>query len=299
MPLQRRPLPPSLVRGSFTVAQAIEADVAEHRLRSGDLHRPTKGVRSHREATTLDELAADLALALPAPWAWSHLTAARLFRLPLPSEWPRAEPLHVLRPTRCAQVRRPGLVGHRGLEHRETLTLRGHPTTTEACTWVDLATLPGLSVTDLVIAGDAFATRVPALLEQLVVMGRTGGPRRGAQKLRTAAELLRAGSGSPMETRARLAFLDAGLPEPELNATVHGPDGHFLARVDFLWRSAGVVVEYEGDQHRTDRRQWQNDIARLRLLEEEGLRVIRITSLDLFDSGRLGALIAMLRGLVT
>ena len=102
-----------------------------------------------------------------------------------------------------------------------------------------------------------------------------------------------------METRARLAFLEAGLPEPELNATVHGPDGHFLARVDFLWRGAGVVVEYEGDQHRTDRRQWQNDIARVRLLEESGLRVVRVTSLDLFDASRLRALVAMLRALLT
>jgi hypothetical protein len=299
MPLPRRPLPPSLARGTFTVARAVEAGVPEHRLRSGDLHRPTKGVRSHREATTLDDLAADLGLALPTPWAWSHLTAARLFRLPLPAEWTRAEPLHVLRPTECAQVRRPGLVGHRGLEHRETLTLRGHPTTTAAWTWVDLASLRELSVTDLVIAGDAFATRDPALLQQLVTMGRTGGPRRGARKLRAAAELVRSGSGSPMETRARLAFLDAGLPEPELNATVYGPDGHFLARVDFLWRAAGVVVEYEGDQHRADRRQWQNDITRVRLLEERGLRVVRVTSLDLFDGTRLRVLVSMLRGLVT
>jgi hypothetical protein len=162
-----------------------------------------------------------------------------------------------------------------------------------------LASLPELSVDDLVIAGDAFATRDPALLKRMVAMGRGGGPRRGVRKLRAAAELLRSGSGSPMETRARLAFLEAGLPEPELNATVYGPDGHFLARVDFLWRAAGVVVEYEGDQHRTNRRQWQNDVARVRLLEQQGLRVIRITSLDLFDASRLRALVAMLRGLVT
>lgn len=208
MPLPRRPLPPSLVRGTFTVAQAVEADVPEHRLRSGDLHRPTKGVRSHREATTLDDLAADLGLALPAPWAWSHLTAARLFRLPLPSEWTRAEPLHVLRPTDCAQVRRPGLVGHRGLEHRETLTLRGHPTTTAAWTWVDLASLRELSVTDLVIAGDAFATRDPALFRswsrwvaragRVVVLGSSG-PLRSCCA-RAAVRRWRPGGGWPSST---------------------------------------------------------------------------------------------------
>lgn len=144
MPLPRRPLPPTLTGRSFTVAQAVEADGPEHRLRSPDLHRPTKGVRCHRDATTLDDLAADLALALPAPWAWSHLTAARLFRLPLPTSWTRHEPLHVVRPTESAQVRRPGLVGHRGLENREAHLLRGHPTTTAAWTWADLASLPTL-----------------------------------------------------------------------------------------------------------------------------------------------------------
>lgn len=228
MPLPRRPLPPSLAGRSFTVAQAVDAAVPEHRLRSGDLHRPAKGVRSHRAATTLDDLAADVALALPTPWVWSHLTAARLFRLPLPTEWTRGEPLHVLRRTESAQVRRPGVVGHRGLERRETVALRGHPTTAAAWTWADLASLPWLTVHDLVIAGDAFATRDPALLERLVAVGRGGEPRRGARKLRAAAELLRSGSGSPMEARARLAFLEAGLPEPELNATVFGPDGQFL-----------------------------------------------------------------------
>ena len=299
MPLPRRPLPPSLVGRSFTVAQAVTAQVPEHRLRSPDLHRPTKGVRCHRAAATLDDLAADMALALPSPWAWSHITAARLFRLPLPTPWTPGEPLHALRPTQSAQIRRPGFVGHRGLENRTTEVLRGHPTTTAAWTWADLASVSTLSVLDLVIAGDAFATRDPTLLEELVAMGSGKGPRRGVRKLRAAAELLRSGSGSPMETRARLAFVEAGLPEPALNATVHGPDGHFLARVDFLWREAGVVVEYEGDQHRTDRRQWQNDIARVRLLEDSGLRVIRITSADLFDATRLRNLIATLRSLVT
>ena len=101
-----------------------------------------------------------------------------------------------------------------------------------------------------------------------------------------------------METRARLAFGEAGLPEPELNATVHAEDGHFLARVDFLWREARVIVEYEGDQHRTDRRQWQYDIQRVRLLERMGWKVIRITAADLSDPQRRGEVMRTLHDLV-
>ena len=102
-----------------------------------------------------------------------------------------------------------------------------------------------------------------------------------------------------METRARLAFGTAGLPEPELNATVYAEDGHFLARVDFVWREQRVIVEYEGDQHRTDRRQWQNDIQRLRLLEGLGWKVIRITAADLSDPHRRDQLMSTLRDLVS
>jgi very-short-patch-repair endonuclease len=87
------------------------------------------------------------------------------------------------------------------------------------------------------------------------------------------------------------------LPEAELNAEVFAEDGHFIARVDFLWREARVVVEYEGDHHRTDRRQWQSDIQRTRLLESIGWRVIRITSADLRGTG-LTRLVSELRRLV-
>lgn len=48
-----------------------------------------------------------------------------------------------------------------------------------------------------------------------------------------------------------------------------------------VFRAQRVIVEYEGDHHRTDRRQWQTDIARHRLLEALECRVIRITARDL------------------
>jgi hypothetical protein len=187
--------------------------------------------------------------------------------------------------------------GHRGLELREVEVLRGLRVTRPVPTWADLATVKGLSVEDLVIAGDAFATRDPDLLEGLARAGEGSGGR-GRRKIRAAAELIRSGSGSPMETRARLAFGRAGLPEPELNAPVHAEDGHFVARVDFLWREARVIVEYEGDQHRTDRRQWQNDIHRVRLLEGLGWKVIRITASDLSDPHRREELMRTLHDLV-
>ena len=72
----------------------------------------------------------------------------------------------------------------------------------------------------------------------------------------------------------------------------------FIARGDFVWREAKVVVEYEGDHHRTHRRQWQHDIARTRLLEALGWRVVRITASDLRDARLRRELLALLHGLV-
>jgi hypothetical protein len=276
------PLPAPLQGCAFTLAQGRAAMVSQARLEAADLVRPTWGVRAHHHARTVDELAHTVGLALEGTYAFSHLTAARLWRLPLPTAWSRDEPLHVMRDG--TPLRRAGVVGHRGLAGRRQETLRGLPVTSPVDTWVDLARVPGVTVEDLVIAGDAFSTRTPDLLDPLVCAAAAAGGR-GRRLLRKAGPLLRRGSGSPMETRARLAFGRAGLPEPELNAEVFAEDGHFLARVDFLWREARVIVEYEGDQHRTDRRQWQSDIQRTRLLESLGRRVVRMTAADLYGAG--------------
>ena len=279
---RRPPLPLELQVRAFTLAEARERGVSQSRLEARDLKRPTWAVRAHRDAQTVDELARTVALAVAGPFAFSHLTAARLWRLPLPHAWHRLEPLDVMR--EGTPLRRAGVRGHRGLERRRHEVLRDLPVTSPVDTWVDLAATAGLGVEDLVVAGDAFATRTPDLLEQLVeAADRAGG--RGRRRLREAGALVRSGSGSPMETRTRLSFGRAGLPEPELNAEVFAEDGHFVARVDFLWRAAKVIVEYEGDHHRTDRRQWQSDIQRTRLLESLGWRVVRMTAADLYGTG--------------
>jgi uncharacterized protein DUF559 len=295
VPRRLSPLPPTLQDRAFTVAEARDAEVSRSRLDAHDLQRPSWGLRSPRRPGSVDDLVRDLLRVLPADAAFSHVTAARLWRLPLPTAWSLTEPVHVV--TRGTPLRRAGIRGHRGLDRREVEVLRGLRVTRPVSTWIDLAAVPAFSVEDIVIAGDAFATRDPELLTEFVRAGESIGGR-GQRTVRAAARLIRSGSGSPMETRARLAFGRAGIPDPELNATVHAEDGHFVARVDFLWREARVIVEYEGEKHRTDRKQWQNDIHRVRLLEGLGWKVIRITAADLSDPHRLRELVSSLRELV-
>ena len=58
-----------------------------------------------------------------------------------------------------------------------------------------------------------------------------------------------------------------------------------------------MAVEYDGDQHRTDRRQWREDRERDAALRAEGWEVIRVTA-DVFLPGHWELFVRQLRGLV-
>ncbi len=286
-------LPDEISGSAFSVRSAVDAGVSRQRLRHPSLVAPTRGLRVQLPTTTLLERAQAWALVLSPPWAYSRQTAAGLLGLPLPNAWAKHQTLSVIRPTGCAPVRRPGVHGHRGLELRKVLLVHGLPATDLIDTWCDLAST--LELTDLVIAGDAVLNRIGVDHEAVLAAIALRRRHRGARLLAAALPLLRVGSGSPMETRARLAFREGGLPEPELNADVLDPEGNWVARADFVWKDARVIVEYEGDEHRTDRRRWQTEIARLRLLEDLGWKVIRITALDLSTPQRAAAMVERVR----
>lgn len=79
----------------------------------------------------------------------------------------------------------------------------------------------------------------------------------------------------------RLLIVDAGMPEPEVQVSIHDPDTHvILGRADLLHRDARVVEEYEGDGHR-EKGQWDRDIEKYREFERIGLHVVRATNRDL------------------
>ncbi|MHB1473898.1 MAG: hypothetical protein ACYCV4_09780 [Dermatophilaceae bacterium] len=108
------------------------------------------------------------------------------------------------------------------------------------------------------------------------VSSRRGG--RGSRLIAEALPQLRPRNNSPMETRARLLFLRGGLPEPELNVVINDRDsGQWLSDSDFVWRERRVVAEFDGDHHRTDRAQWQNDVARRENLQDDGWAFVQLT----------------------
>ncbi len=94
-----------------------------------------------------------------------------------------------------------------------------------------------LALDDLVAVGDALLGLDHALRIKDLVRAAEDRTGRGARRLREAAALVRVGAASPWESKARVAFHQWGLPEPELNLDLYAACGT-LARASRL-RVAG------------------------------------------------------------
>jgi hypothetical protein len=104
---------------------------------------------------------------------------------------------------------------------------------------------------------------------------------RGLPVLRQAVALADPRARSKGESLLRLVWrLDAGLPTPEVNASVRNLDGRLLGIADLLDPAAGLVGEYDGALHR-EAESHTRDNAREEWLEDAGLIVVRATSIDL------------------
>lgn len=294
------PLPVELGLGPFTTAGSRRLGVPPQRLGRADLVHPTRGVHSLTEPHGLVERAAAVQLGMPPDRAFSHLTAARLWGLPLPTvleEQAAADDasLHVIAPTADGMAKRTGVVGHRGLEVRAVATPPGTGlrVVDVADTWCDLGELRrgSLTVADLVVAGDAAVALLDAMAGRPVgaaalreALQRRNRPR-GAVALRHALTRVRAGVRSPMETRARLMFVDAGFPEPEVNAPLTDAAGEWIAEGDLVWHRQRLVGEYQGEPH-ADRRRRSADAFRQSLVEAHDWRVKELWAEDLHRSAR-------------
>lgn len=127
-----------------------------------------------------------------------------------------------------------------------------------------------LDLVGLVSAGDALVRRGFCTLPELVAFAKRASGR-GCRALRRAAGLVRARVDSFRETRLRLCLVLAGLPEPRCNVVL-GHDG----RVDLLFEKVGLIIEYDGDQHR-DRAQWNVDLDRDDDFRTAGFATVRVT----------------------
>ncbi|KHK95457.1 hypothetical protein LK09_18845 [Microbacterium mangrovi] len=303
---QREPIAAGL--GSvFRVRDALAAGVAKSRLRAADLEAPFWGVRRYpgrapeedaapwevRDAAARRRALAYVPRMVPGSFL-VLMSAAALWGIPVPHRVDAPVQVGVLLPHRAP--RGGGVEGHAYAHHLVAIRdLDGVAVSSPASTWAQLGAV--LGVHDLVAAGDGIV-RVPRLaggepgdpasalgtVEQLAAAIEAG-RRTGIGRLREALPLIRVGASSRAETLVRLDLVEAGLPEPALDVEVRHGSGRLLGISDLAYPGLRIAVEYEGDQHRTDPRQWERDIEKYRAYERAGWAVVRLTARNVFGIG--------------
>ena len=120
----------------------------------------------------------------------------------------------------------------------------------------------------------------PFSVEDVLLLAKRYLGARGVRRLRNVLPLVDGGAASPQESRLRLLFIDAGLPRPTTQIPVVEGRGRLVRLLDMGWEDFKVAAEYDGDQHRTDRRQYVKDIRVLPKLERMGWIVVRVIKED-------------------
>ncbi|MBG6055275.1 hypothetical protein IWX81_001686 [Salinibacterium sp. CAN_S4] len=279
------PLPEKFASRPFTVAEARTAGVSASRLRALDLDAGVWGLRTRRSDApiSLDDRCRMLALRVPPGAFFSHATAALLLGAPLTLETERSSRLHVAVAAPAARLHSSALVGHRlAIDLRDVVSSRGIRHTSAARTWMDLSA--DLSLGDLVAVGDYLIHRSRPITSQQELHTRVSAAmgQRGVSIAREAVGLIRDGAESRPESHLRVILVRGGLPEPRINHTIVHTETGRSVRPDFLFPDEKLILEYQGDYHRTAR-QWRMDMTRRSRLEAAGWYVMELNADDLRD----------------
>jgi len=267
-------IPPQLRGRPFRLAEALEAGLASSVLRGRRFRRLRRGIYAEAVVADALETQVDAALlVLPGDAVLSHHTAAQLRGLPVPS----SRQVHVTLPPAVERSRAGGVRSHEGTPR--LVRHDGRALSAPAENFLELAET--LCLVDLVVLGDAMVRRGLVTCDELRKAVATTGRRRGVRTARRAAQLVRAGVDSPMETRVRLLVVLAGLPEPEPNVVIRDEVGEWVGVVDLAYPDLKIAIEYHGDVHRTKRAKWRSDVTKAELLRALGWTVIILTADDI------------------
>ncbi|MFQ4148399.1 hypothetical protein AAGW05_06840 [Arthrobacter sp. LAPM80] len=287
--MRRSELPQHLLRRSFTTKSSDAAGVPRVRTRAKDLIRVSRDIRVPDGVPLRGPDAVAAYTEVNPVHVLSHLSAARLWGIPLPPRQDGDWRIHLAGPPTAGNPRRVNVVGHRlALADTEIWEFDGVRLTSAARTWLDLAAC--LSLEELVAAGDYLLCchgpefPVPRLaicsIGDLARMVARHPGLRGLRNARAALDLVRVGSDSPPETFMRLAVVAAGLPEPELNVVVKDQYGRPVLWPDGAYRQYRFSLQYDGNHHNGPE-QYQSDIRRLETTMSLGWQEIRIARDDL------------------
>jgi hypothetical protein len=217
---------------------------------------------------------------LPMTAVFSGRTAGWLHGLDLPP----CDPVEVTVPLGSHTSRLAGVAVRRSdVGASETVTRRGHPTTSVVRTIADLGRHRPLveAVTALDMALHKRLLKSAALRS----WAREHPRYPGIARLRRAIELAEPATESVMETRLRLLLVMAWLPRPLAQVHLYDEGGDFLGRPDFYYPLHRLTIEYDGAYHREN---LTRDNRRQNRLVDAGYRLLRFTAGGCAVRSRLG-----------
>jgi predicted transcriptional regulator of viral defense system len=271
--------------GIVTTAELTAAGFSCDRVRTltrrGDLYQVGRGVYANgpraREILTIADgkqllqLAAAVAVRGPGTVV-SHESAAYLHSIDLLSA-PEAATL-TCPPGRGWRASPNVRLHATTLPAEQITTMIGMSVTTPARTVVDLSRT--LSFRAGVVSADSALRRKlvtkTELTDVLAACARWPGARRAAAVI----EFADGRAESPLESIARIAFNDCGLPPPELQVWLGGTDEP-VGRVDFYWRKYLTIAEVDGAIKYADPGRARAQLRRDSLLRDDGFEVVHFT----------------------
>lgn len=171
-----------------------------------------------------------------------------------------------------------GIITHRDrITDDEICELRGIAVASVARTALDLGRK--LPRDDAVKYLDALARATGITKEDVEPLTKRYAGTKGVRLCRQSVELMDGGSQSPKETWLRLLLIDDGYPRPQTQIPLY-EYGLPVAHLDMGWPQIRVSVEYDGDQHRTDRATYVKDMRRAELIERLGWLNVRVVKED-------------------
>ena len=263
--------------GALTVEQAKEFGLTptfiRHRLDTGQWQRPMRGLimLTDSDNSLVGRCVGAILLMRPDDAVVSHLTAARLHKLdgiPLPTP---TEPVHLTLPREQTRTQRSGIRLHYSrLDPGDVTVIQGVRLTSIARTLVDLALTTDRPTA--VCAAES-ALRLGHDIGDLRSLMRG---RRGSKRAAAWWDDVDARAKTPIETRARLPLIDAGLAPDELQHEIVVDTGLTL-EVDMAYKAARLAVETDGRDSHSDPKQFAWDRRRWILLQQAGWTVVIFT----------------------
>lgn len=278
-------IPAELRVGPFTVGEARSLGLTWKELQARRWRRVSYGrYLWSRLPADVDLMLKTVADRLPPAAVFSGLTAAWLLGLDTRPDDPIEVTVERDMPVRA----RAGVKLRRAfLPAADVEIRRGYRITNALRTVRDLGSRKDVAESVVAIDMALHAQLVDiAAIERLVESNRGA---KGIARLRRAVALASPRPESPMETRLRLLLVSAGLPIPDLQVDLHDDHGQFLGRADLYYPAAGLVIEFDGQNHR-DR--MVADARRQNALVNAGYSVLRFTAADLQNPGAVAALVS-------